>query len=110
MIIQNGTIEVKTKVGGSGIDPATGFPVRPTDAVYGKPIPCQYSANQYNQLGRVRGESFTIANYTILIEQPALSFVAEQIRLKDMAGKTIGDFSIMSVEPLEAVCELRITV
>lgn len=107
MIIQNGTIEIKEKVV-SGLDPATGFPVKATSATYGKPIPCQYSANQYNQLGRVKNEHFTTAHYVILIEQQP--FTAEQIRLKDMSGNTLGDYSIMSVETLEAVCELRIIV
>lgn len=110
MIIQNGTIEAKIKVGNGGIDPVSGFPIKQTEVVYDNPIPCQYSANQYNQLGRVQGESFTVAHYNILIEQPAQPFTAEQIRLKDMDGNSVGEFSIMSVEPLEAVCELRITV
>ena len=92
MIIQNGTIEVKRKTGG-GIDPE---------------IPCQYSANKYNQLGRVNGEHFTTAQYSVLIEEQ--QFTAEQVRLKDRAGNVVGEFSVISVEPLEAVSELRIMV
>jgi len=109
MIIQNGTIEVKTKVAG-GIDPTTGFPTKPTNVAYSEAIPCQYIANTYNQLGRTNGESFTMAQYTILIEQQPTSFTAEQIRLKDNGGNVVGEYSVIAIEPLEAVCEIRITV
>lgn len=105
MIIQNGTIEVKTKSGG-GIDP-DGFPIVP-ESSWGDPIPCQYSANKYNKLGRVNGENFTVASYLVLIEEQP--FDAEQIRLKNRSGKILGEFSIMEIEPLDAVCELRILV
>lgn len=109
MIIQNGTIEVKNKVA-MGINPLTGYPIKPTEVSYGDAIPCQYSANMYNQLGRSNGESFTTAQYSILIEQPSEPFTAEQVRLKDMVGNVIGTFSIISIEPLDAVCQLRISV
>ena len=107
MIIPNGTIEAKVKTGG-GIDPETGYPKTAT-ASWGEPIPCQYEANKYNRLGRVNGEHFTVANYSILKQQQPFGGV-EQIRLKDRAGNEVGEFSIMQVEPLDAVCELRILV
>lgn len=107
MIIQNGTIEVKRKTGG-GIDPETGYPQKPGSVAWGDPIPCQYSANKYNQLGRVSGEHFTTAQYTVLIEEQP--FEAEQVRLKDLAGNVVGEFSVIWIEPLDAVCELRIWV
>lgn len=107
MIIQNGTIEAKEKTGG-GIDPETGYAKKPTIS-WSEPIPCQYTANKYNKLGVVNGEHFTVANYQILIEQRPFCGV-EQVRLKDLAGNEIGEFSIMQVEPLDAVCELRILV
>lgn len=107
MIIQNGTIEVKQKTGG-GIDPETGYPQKPGSVAWDEPIPCQYSANKRNNLGRVNGEHFTMAQYEILIEEQP--FTAEQIRLKNLSGDTVGEFSIMQIEPLEAVCELRILV
>lgn len=106
MIISNGTIEIKSKNGG-GIDPQTGFPT-PASASWGEPIQCQYKANRYNKLGRVQGEHFTAAHYEVLIEEQP--FEAEQVRLKNRSGETLGEFSIMEVEPLEAVCELRILI
>lgn len=107
MIIPNGTIEVKRKTGG-GIDPETGYPGKPSSVAWGNPIPCQYSANKHNWLGRVNGEHFTAAQYTVLIEEQP--FTAEQIRLRNHAGDIVGEFSIMEIEPLEAVGELRILV
>lgn len=107
MIIQNGTIEIKQKAGG-GINPDTGYSQKPGFVAWGCPIPCQYSANKRNNLGRVNSEHFTVAQYEILIEQQP--FAAEQVRLKDLAGKSVGEFSVIQVEPLDAVCELRILV
>lgn len=108
MIIENGTIELKQKTSGGGIDPTTGYPVKPVSVGWGDPIPCQYSANKYNNLGRVNGEHFKTAEYSVLIEEQP--FDAEQLRLKDRAGNVVGEFSIIQVEPLEAVRELRILI
>lgn len=107
MIIENGTIELKSKIGG-GIDPITGYPLKPSSISWGEPIPCQYKANRYNNLGRVNGEHFTTASFEILVEEQPIT--SEQLRLKDNRGGVLGEFSIISVEPLEAVCELRILV
>ena len=105
MIIANGTIEVKRKTGG-GLN-QKGYPQK-AEATWGEPIPCQYIPNKHNKLGVVNGEHFTVAQYTVLIEEQ--EFNAEQIRLKDRTGKDLGEFSIMSVEPLEAVCEIRLLI
>ena len=107
MIIQNGTIETKVKTGG-GIDKETGHPVKPSAASWSSPIPCQYTPNSHNYLGVSTGQHFTQASYTVLIEEQ--TFEAEQIRLKDMTGKVVGEYSILSIEPLEAVCEVKIIV
>ncbi|MCE8584881.1 hypothetical protein K0E99_17605 [Bacteroides fragilis] len=107
MIIENGTIETKAKTVGK-IDPKTGYPSKPSDVSWSDPIPCQYSANKYNKLGRVSGEHFIRAEYSVLIEEQP--FDAEQIRLKDLNGNVVGEFSVISVEPLTAVCEIRILV
>lgn len=109
MIIQNGTIELKQKTSGGGIDPVTGYPAKPASVSWGDPIPCQYSANKYSNLGRVSGEHFTAAEYSVLIEEQPLGDT-EQLRLKDRKGNVVGEFSIIQVEPLEAVCEIRILI
>ena len=99
MIIQNGNIEVKKKAGG-GINPETGYPIPATESWEPK-IPCQYRANTHDNKGRSNGEAFTIAAYEVLIE--GAGFDAERVRLSNLTGRTLGEFSIMSAEPLEAV-------
>ena len=106
MIIANGYIETKIKTGG-GIDPETDHPVAPSVS-WSTPIPCQYRANKYSNKGRVNGEAFTIASYEILVdEQP---FDAEMLRLQSDNGKMLGEFSVIEIEPLQAVSQLRILV
>lgn len=116
MIIQNGTIEAKGKTEWS-IDATTGFPVAPVDTQteqtiepsWGNPIPCQWRAVTQDNLGRTQAGNFVIASYTVLIEQSATPFTAEQVRLKDMAGTVLGDrLSVISTEELDAVCQTRI--
>ena len=106
MIIANGTIELKQKSGG-GIDPETGYPVKPS-VTWGDPIPCQYTANKYDNLGRANGEHFKVAEYSVLIEEQPVD--TEQLRLKDRDGNVVGEFSIIQAELLEAVCEMKILV
>lgn len=108
MIIENGTIEVKTKSAG-GIDTDTGFPIPSNNIAWGEPIPCQWQANKYNNLGKSEAGNFTIAHYSILIEFEH-GFSAEQIRLKDNYGNVLGEFSVIEAEPLQAMCQVRIIV
>ena len=63
MIIENGSIEIKRKAA-AGIDPETGHPIKPSAVSWGDPIPCQYSANKYSNVGRVNGEHFKTAEYS----------------------------------------------
>lgn len=106
MIIANGTIEPKQKSGG-GIDPVSGHAI-PASVGWGQPIDCQYSFSRFDWQAQKRGEPITQRSYSMLIEEQI--FTAEQIRLRDRSGNIIGDFSVRSIEPLEAVCQLRIIV
>lgn len=106
MIIANGHIEAKIKTGG-GIDETTGYPVTPSVS-WGDPIPCQFRANSYNNRGKANGEAFTVASYEILIEDQ--SYEAEVLRLTDNNGKELGEFSVIEIESLTAVCQTRILV
>lgn len=109
MIIENGTIEFKEKTPGK-IDPETGYPQKASAIRWGKPIPCQYQPNSRNNLGRVNGESFTTASYTVLLEEQPLP-KSEQVRLKGSDGTSLGEFSLISPpEFLEAVSEIRILI
>lgn len=107
MIIVNGHIECEHDTGG-GIDPVTHFPVKP-EVSWGDPIPCQYVPARHDFLAVTpQGEHYTLASYTILIEERP--FEAKRIRLTDRSGKVMGEFAVRQTEPLEAVCQVRITV
>lgn len=108
MIIPNGTIQIKRKTSGGGINPETGYANRPASVDWDTPIPCQYVVNRYNALALSDNEHITSASYAVLIdEQP---FEGQQARLMDSEGKVLGEFSIIQIEPLEAVCEIRLWV
>lgn len=109
MIIENGTIEVKGKKAG-GINPESGFPVLSTDVSWGKPILCQFYHVKMNNLAIVNNEHYKHATYEILIEEQVGGFSAEQIRLKRLTGEEVGEFSVISSEPLQAVRERKIIV
>lgn len=108
MIIQNGTIEFKTREA-AAIDPETGYRQKTAAVTWGEPVPCQFNALTFNQLARVQGEAFTEAKYEIFIEEDSPT-PTEQLRLKRLDGTEVGEFSVIQVEPLEAVCEKRILV
>ncbi len=106
MIIPNGTIEAQNLAGG-GIDPETGFPTTGA-ASWGEPVPCQFSPVKQDYRATVDGEPARTLSFSILIEgQP---FTADRLRLRDSGGALIREFSVESVEHLEAVGQTRITV
>lgn len=106
MIICNGTIEAKRKSGG-GIDPTTGYPVA-CEVSYDEPIACQYLIAKLDRQALQGGVPATEASYEVLIEmQP---FDADQVRLTDIHTGEVGEYSVISVEPLEAVWQLRIII
>jgi hypothetical protein len=109
MIIANGTIEIKIK-GAMEQDSATGF-YAPTQSTWGTPIACQYTLSNSTLDVQSNGESYTTAHYSILIEECRLPEAFEQLRLKDNAGRVIGEFSLLSVpEVLAAVGQIRLLI
>lgn len=108
MIIQNGTIEFVTLSGG-GLDSTTGHPLATTKE-YGCEIPCQYVPASQSLRQRENGEAVTRLSWVIFIESNWQCIATERIRLKGRCGRTIGEYSIIQIEPLDAVCEYRITV
>ena len=110
MIIENGTIQFKEKTPGA-IDPKTGYPSKATEVKWTAPIPCQFiPVNRSLLLKTPEGERITKATYTVLIEMQPLPD-SEQLLLKNLAGKPIGEFSLVAPpEMLEAVCEIKILI
>lgn len=109
MIIQNGTIECKSKTPG-GINPLTGHAIPSSEAQWLSPIPCQWSVSNLSYVAESgSGERFTKASYVVLIEQ-VYDFSPRQVRLKDNSGNTLGEFSVISQEELDAVCQTKIII
>ncbi len=108
MIIVNGTIEVRQTDGSGGIDPETGYPVE-GETQWGDPIPCQFIPATQDYLRKVNDEPYALLTWTILIDQVPI-FTAEQIRLRRRDGEVVGEYSVVSIEQLDAVCETRLSV
>lgn len=108
MIIQNGNIEFKQKNAG-GIDPATGYPQMPS-ARWSEPIPCQYVPKQINLQARSGGNVIRTSSYEVYLAMPLPNEATEQIRLTDISGNLIGEYSLLAKEELIAVQEVKITV
>lgn len=109
MIIENGTIRFKAKAPG-GIDPATGYPRAATAVAWSDPVACQWIPNSRNNLGRVNGERFTAASFTVLVEEQPLP-PSQQVMLTDADGTPLGEFSLIAPpERLEAVGQIKLLV
>ena len=91
------------------MDTTTGFP-RIATPLWGDPIPCQIQPVKVNRLAQSDGEPVIEKSFTVLIEEQTQEFTADRVRLKTDTGRTIGEFSVISAEPLEAVGQVKITV
>lgn len=110
MIIANGTIQAKTTSDKTVEFDEFGLPIEQTNAdELGEPIECQYRAVNLNYVAVTKEMApHTLASYEILIEGG--SFEAPALILKDRDGRTVGEFSVVRTEPLDAVSQVRIIV
>ena len=108
MIIQNGHIQFLESSGG-GLDPVTGHPRKATENTIGPLVPCQYMSSTFDYLADSSGEHYTRNGYTILVENYT-EVASERLVLTDRKGGEVGRFSIVRVDPLDAVCQIKITV
>lgn len=108
MIIQNGFIEF-IFVEGGGLDSETGHPVKATTE-YGEKIPCQYVSATQDLLWKSNGEAAVRQTWTIYIEAFCHYTPSERIRLTDLCEREIGEYSVISFVPLDAVCQYEIKV
>jgi len=103
MIIENGYLEEKIKVGG-GLDPVTHMPIKVSYS-YGEKIPCQIRQVKYDNLANSSGIDYIQSSYTVLIESDVNS---EAIRLTG-EGFT-REFSIIRKNILTRVGLIKLTV
>lgn len=87
----------------------TGHPQKAVESAIGEPIPCQYMSSTFDYLAESSGEHYTRKGYTILVENYE-EVASERLVLTDRNGAEVGRFSIVRVDPLDAVCQIKITV
>lgn len=104
MIIANGTLQIVGKTGG-GLK--NGNPVKVKE-VLDEPIPCNYTTNKNDHLGRYEGGTFTRAKFVILIDMQ--NFNAEYVVLNTIRGVNIGRFRVQDIQFLDVVDNVKITV
>lgn len=112
MIIRNGEIRFAKGAGtGGGIDPETGYPLKPEKS-FGEPKPCQVVPRSINYLGRTREDGLYLqASYEILLEERDDEPGAERVMVRTEDGlPEWREFSLISREPLRAVEQSRLLV
>ena len=109
MIIANGYIRYVLAANDGGIDATTGYPVAATVELSDF-VRCQYYANNLNYLSKENGEPVTRQAYTVLLEQSDGEPRSDRLKLYTLNGVEVGDFPVIAVIPLDAVCQYKITI
>lgn len=104
MIIANGIIEFDLSVA-AGVD-SYGYPI-PAVESWGEAIDCQYILS-HNLQARNNGEAISAKSYVVYVEQ--MHIPSEKVRLRDRNGVELGQYSIRSIEHLNAVCQTKLTL
>ena len=71
------------------------------------PIPCSIKTNSDTRKGKYEDGEFRMDSFTILIERT--EFNADRIKLERL-GEELGEYRILSVEPLATVGRIQIMV
>lgn len=101
----NGYIQPQINHGGGFDDNGEPIPSTPS---WGENIECKYFANTLNNRGRYEGGEFTQSAYEITIYD--MEFHAEYIRLLDSRGNEVIEKKVQSLEVLEEVQRVKITI
>lgn len=109
MIIVNGHIRYVVAKGDGGINAETGYPVAATTDL-SRPVPCQYYATTLNYLSKDNGEPVTKQVYTVLLDKCFGEPKSDLVRLFTLDMTEIGEFPVISVTPLDAVCQYKMTL
>lgn len=100
-----GIVQAQVQTGGGLSE--SGEPI-PTSIGWGDEVDCLYVANTKNNYGRYVDGSFTQASYTITTSD--LDFRATIVRLTDNLGNELCIKEVQSLELLEAVQRIKITI
>ena len=109
MIIVNGYLRYVLAAADGGLNRSTGYPIKATTTL-SNPVPCQYYANNLNYLSKENGEHVTKQTYTVLIDKNSGVPLSELVKLYTTDATEVGEFPVISVTPLDAVCQYKITL
>lgn len=109
MIIANGYIRYVIASNDGGIDPEKGYRMQATVSLSDY-IACQYYANNLNYLSKENGEPVTRQAYTVLLEQSSGEPLSERVQLFTSTLTEVGEFPVVSITPLDAVCQYKMTL
>ena len=101
----NGFIQPQIQTGG-GLN-EYGEPI-PETTDWGEMVECRYFANTLSSKGRYQGERFTQSAYEITVDE--MDFEATIIRLLDSRENEVCQKEVISLEVLEDIQRVKITV
>lgn len=78
-----------------------------SEVQWSEPIECSIKTNSDNRKGRYEDGVFRMASFTVLVE--CIDFCSERISL-ERQGEQLGEYEIISKEPLCGVGRVKITV
>lgn len=100
----NGTLRYEILVGGGENEYGEAIPAH---SEWSEPIDCSIKTNSDNRIGRYDDGIFRMASFTILIE--LADFPYNSVKLERL-GENLGEYQVMSAEPLTTVGRIKITV
>ena len=101
----NGTVQAQIITGGGvGLD---GYPLKPT-IDWGSPVECKYIENTFNNRGKYIDGSFTQMSFSITLFD--LDFDAKIVRLTSNRGKIICEKEVQSLNVLDEIQRVKITI
>lgn len=102
----NGTLQILEVTGENGVD-GYGEPIAAQTA-WGDPIPCSVRTSSDTRKGKYEDGEYRHSSFIVLIEWRD-GFSADRIRLERL-GEVLGEFRVLSVEPLSTVGRIQIMV
>lgn len=100
----NGTLRYEILAGG-GTD-EFGEPIE-AQSSWSDPLPCSIKTNNDNRRGKYEDGEFRQASFTILVE--CVPFPHNRVKLERL-GENLGEYGVMSAEPLTSVGRTQIVV
>lgn len=100
----NGTLRYEILTGG-GVDDF-GEPIE-AQSCWSEPLSCSIKTNNDNRRGRYEDGEFRQASFSILVE--CIPFPYNRVKLERM-GEKLGEYRVMSAEPLTTVGRTQIVV